>query len=105
MFKNKNIRFLFILNIIFLVLSQTPTHMGPTHLPLRYVQFLSTGITLFSIYALSISKLCFTKIRIKIFVSVLFLSSLLSLFKLENNHLKVAFANIIFIMITIDILN
>lgn len=101
LFKNKNIRFLFILNIIFLVLSQTPTHMGPTHLPLRYMQFLSAGITLFSIYALSISKLCFTKIRIKIFVSVLFLSSLLSLFKLENNHLKVAFANIIFIMITI----
>lgn len=104
LFKDKNIKFIFLLVLIFFIFSQTPADMVLMKHPLRYLQFFSVLITIFSLYVINVTKLNFSKKRVQVFIGIVILSSVLSFFKLETDQLKILFANIIFVILTLSYL-
>ena len=99
--KNKTTKFLLILIVIFFILTQMPTTFSFLHQPWRFLQFLSELIIIFSMYTLNINKLKINKNRLTIFIVIILISFILSIFRLEEINLKIIAINFVFVISSI----
>lgn len=99
--QDANIKFISVLLIISLILTQTPSQFGQIRIAFRFLPFFSEFLIIFSIYGIEKSKLEFTKIRTKIFVGVLFTTGLFSFFSVETGQLKIVLINLLYILLSV----
>lgn len=99
--KNKNLKYLLIMTLIFFVLSQSPSQFIQTRYPFRFLPYLSEFLIILGIYGISISKLEFSNVRIRVFISVILVSILLSFFSLEEKFIKILVLNLLFLLLTV----
>ena len=104
LFKDNNFKFLFNLTILFFIMCQLPTQFYQIRYHFRFLPYLSEILIILSIYGIQISNLEFSKMRIKVFISIILISSLLAFFSIERDFGKIFQANIVFIILTITYL-
>lgn len=100
-FKSRTTKFLVILIVIFFILTQMPRNFSFLRQPWRFLPFLSELIAIFSMYILSIDELKINKNRIILFILVILISFILSIFRLEKISVQMLILNFIFVMISL----
>lgn len=99
--KNRTYTLLFQLVLVFFILIQLPTNFFLLRASMRFLPLFSEILILLTVYGISVSKLTITKIREKVFYTIVILSSVLSFFALENNLEKMIIINIFYILFTV----
>ena len=100
-FNKKETKFLFILTVLFFILTQTPVDLGPTRYPFRFTPYFSEVLILFSVVSLEKFGVKKSKNRIIALVIILVISLLLSIFALDGEHYKFIILQIIFFVLTL----
>ena len=98
LFKNKTMKFLLTLIIVFFILTQMPTTVSFLRQPWRFLQFLSELIVVFSMYILNTNELKINKNRLISFIVIILISFIFSIFRLEEITLKMTVINFIFVI-------
>lgn len=101
LFKDKNMKFILYLLLSSLILVQSPTRLGPLQFSFRFLPYYSEIMIIFSVYGLYKGKLEFNKKRVKVFVVVILISSILAFFSIQADFKKIFIANVIFIFVTL----
>lgn len=102
-FRNKNIIFVSVLALLFFILNQTPTHLGPLRWVFRFTPYFTEVLIILGVALLS-QNLIISKARIYTFICIVILSSILSIFSQENRFGFIAIIQIIFILSTMGYL-
>lgn len=99
-FQNRNVIFISILVLLFFILNQTPTHLGPLRWTFRFTPYFTESLILLGVIILN-NKIIFSRVRVGLFIGIIFLSSLLSLFSQEDNFGFMLLIQLAFIVITL----
>ncbi len=98
--KDRNVVFIGFLSLVFFILNQTPTHLGPLRWVFRFTPFFTEALIIFSVILLT-QSLIISKNRIFIFIGFIVLSSILGIFSQENRFGFILLIQIIFIFCTL----
>ncbi|WGE63111.1 hypothetical protein NYR75_10225 [Actinobacillus equuli subsp. haemolyticus] len=101
--KDKDIIFISVLSLLFFILNQTPTYLGPLRWVFRFTPYFSELLILLGLLLLS-KEIIISRTRIYSFIGVILLSSLLSVFSQEKDFGFITIVQILFIISTLGYL-
>ncbi|MEG9480726.1 hypothetical protein V6W59_00320 [Mannheimia sp. HC-2023] len=99
-FRDRNVIIISLMTLLFFILNQTPTHMGPLRWSFRFTPYFAELLILFSLLVLS-KGFTISKKRVLLFIGIVLLSSILSLFAQESNFMFIFIVQIAFIFSTL----
>lgn len=99
--KDKTFQFLLTILIVFFIFTQLPSQTFFLRTSIRFLPFFSEAVTVASIYGISKNGLKITLKRGIVFILIIIISSLLTLFALEQGYKKIIVIESLFILFTL----